>query len=79
MSFVPEKEQPKIETAAKPAVKTKEAADVVAFIDHYLALADTLLVANVEKQHSQEKSEPYVDRHEKMIQSAGSDPLTPND
>ena len=73
MSLVPDKEQLKVESAAKPAVKTKEASDVVAFIDHYLALADTLLASNVEKQHSQEKSEPYADHTGKMTQTAGPD------
>ncbi len=73
MSLVHDNEERKTDTAAKPAIKVKESADVVAFIDHYLALADTLLVPNVEKQPCEEKSEPYVDHSEKINQSSGPD------
>ncbi len=55
----------------KPKIKLKEPAEVVAFIDHYLALADTLLAPNVEKQPPEEKSEPYVDHRENTDQSSG--------
>ncbi len=73
MSLVPDDQERNTDTAAKPPIKLKESADVVAFIDHYLALADTLLAPNVEKQDSGEKSEPYVDHHESINHSAGPD------
>ncbi len=65
MCLVPDHEQPTTDPAPKPAVKIKEPAEVVAFIDHYLALADVLLAPNVEKLRPEEKSEPYAAHHKK--------------
>ena len=42
----------------------KEEKDVVAFIDHYLALADLLLSPNLERERPGQKCEPYFD-HDK--------------
>ncbi len=65
MPFVPENELQKKDSVRKPAIRVKEPAEVVAFIDHYLALADALLSPNVDKEGPDQKSEPYVDHGEK--------------
>ena len=42
----------------------KESQQVEGFIDRYLALADALLRSNVQREHPQEKSEPYLDHEQ---------------